>query len=150
VDAIICTLATLIRMAGSQAAFAAVNGDLLQRTAGLAHTAGATRHAIVFSLGAGPKGNFHLRAKAEAEDGVRALGYPARTFRRRSRIDTERNESRPSERLGLWMARALCPRIARRHRPLKPPWIARALLDGVLRELPGVEIVESEQLQPHG
>jgi uncharacterized protein YbjT (DUF2867 family) len=148
VDAVICTLGTTLKAAGSQEAFAAVDCDLALRVARLARAAGATRHALNSSLGASPQGNFYLRTKAEAEDGIRALDYPFCTIVRPSLIDIVRTESRPGERFGLWMSGVLRPLIPRRYRPVKPPWIARALLDGVLREQPGVDIIESEQLQP--
>lgn len=147
VDAVICTLGTTIRTAGSQAAFATVDRDLPIEVARLARAAGASRYALNSSLGASLQGNFYLRTKAEAEAGIRALGYPVYTVVRPSLIDAERTESRPGERLGLMIAHALRPLIPRRYRAVKPQQIARALLDGVLREPPGEDIIESERLQ---
>ncbi|HQR59397.1 MAG TPA: NAD(P)H-binding protein, partial [Azonexus sp.] len=67
VDAVVCTLGTTIKVAGSQAAFAAVDRDLPIAFARLAREAGATRYALNSSLGASARGSFYLRTKAEAE-----------------------------------------------------------------------------------
>lgn len=148
VDAVICALGTTIHAAGSQAAFAAVDRDLPIAVARLARAAGATRFALNSSLGASNGGNFYLRTKAEAESGIRGLGYPVYTIVRPSLIDTERAEPRPKERAGLVVARWLAPLIPRRYRAVKAEAIASALLEGVLRDSPGERIVESEEL--HG
>jgi uncharacterized protein YbjT (DUF2867 family) len=147
VDAVICTLGTTISAAGSQAAFAAIDRDLAVHVAALARRAGATCMALNSSLGASPSGNFYLRTKAQAEKGIRRLGFERYVIVRPSLIDAERTESRPGERAGLFAARLLGPLIPRRYRPVKPAWIAHALLEGVLGEEQGERIVESEGLQ---
>jgi uncharacterized protein YbjT (DUF2867 family) len=148
VDAVICTLGTTIKVAGSQAAFAAVDRDLPIRIAQLAHHRGSTRFALNSSLGASHKGNFYLRIKAEAENGIRALGFRYFTIVRPSLIDAQRAQPRPGERLAIVFAHLLKPLIPRRYRAVKPEWIARALIEGVLAEEPGERIIESEALQP--
>lgn len=147
VDAVICTLGTTIKTAGSQEAFAAIDRDLPVQVAGLARQAGATRYALDSSLGASLAGNFYLRTKAQVEAGIRRIGYPNYTIVRPSLIDAEREASRPAEQIALFVARLLRPLIPRRYRAVKPQRIARALLDGVLQDTPGERIVESEQLQ---
>ena len=146
VDAVICTLGTTIKMAGSQEVFAAVDRDLPIQVARLARQAGATRFALNSSLGASLGGNFYLRTKAEAEAGIRAIGYPNYTIVRPSLIDTVREEQRPGEWVGLVVARALRPLIPKRYRAVPAERIARALLEGVLNEKHGERIVESEEL----
>ena len=73
---LICCLGTTIRQAGSQAAFRAVDHDLILAAARAARQ-GRTAHMIVVSsVGASAKaGNFYLRTKGETEDGLRALGF---------------------------------------------------------------------------
>ena len=146
-DAVICTLGTTIKVAGSQAAFAAVDRDLPVRVARLARQQGATRFALNSSLGASHKGNFYLRTKAEAEDGIRAVGFPYFTIVRPSLIDAQRQQSRPGERFTIVVAHLLKPLTPRRYRAVKPERIAHALIEGVLTQTPGERIVESEQLQ---
>ena len=57
VDAVVCTLGTTIKVAGSQAAFAAIDRDLPIAVARLAREAGATRCALNSSLGASARGS---------------------------------------------------------------------------------------------
>jgi uncharacterized protein YbjT (DUF2867 family) len=147
VDAVICTLGTTIKAAGSQVAFTAVDRDLPIQVAKLARAAGATRFALNSSLGANPAGNFYLRTKAEAEAGIRTINYPVFTIVRPSLIDAVREEVRPGEKIGLIIARTFRPLIPLRYRAVKAERIALALLDGVLRDQSGECIIESEQLQ---
>lgn len=149
VDAVICTLGTTLRAAGSQAGFVAVDRDLPLRIAQRARAGGATRFALNSSLGAdaGSK-NFYLRTKGEAEDAIGRLGYPGYTIVRPALIDTDRVERRPAEALSLALLRPLQPLIPRRWRPVKPEDIARALLDGALDPLPHSRVIESAAL--HG
>ena len=146
VDAVVCTLGTTIRVAGSQAAFAAIDRDLPIAVGRLARAAGATRYALNSSLGASARGNFYLRTKAEAEQGIIDLGFASTTIVRPSLIDAERNEARPGEQAGLLIARLLRPLLPRRYRAVRPQAIAAALLRGVVEGCPGVTIVESDAL----
>ncbi len=147
VDAVICTLGTTQRAAGSNEKFAAVDRDLPLRIARRARAAGATRFALNSSLGADAgSGNFYLRTKGEAEDAIRELGYPGYTIVRPSLIDAERAESRPGERLALTFVRPLSSLIPRRWRAVTPEAIARALLNAALASSPGSRVVESEEL----
>ncbi|MES2263933.1 MAG: NAD(P)H-binding protein [Pseudomonadota bacterium] len=147
VDAVICTLGTTIKTAGSEQAFAAIDLDLPVLAARLARQAGATRFALNSSLGANPRGNFYLRTKAQAEQAIRELGYPTLTIVRPSLIDAVRAEPRLGEQFGLMAAGLLRPLIPRRYRPVKAQAIAHALLEGVMREQAGEQIIESESLQ---
>ncbi|TSA00603.1 MAG: NAD-dependent dehydratase [Rhodocyclaceae bacterium] len=147
VDAVVCTLGTTLRAAGSKAKFAAVDRDLPLRIARLARAAGASRFALNSSLGADARSvNFYLRTKGEAEDAIRALGYPGYTVVRPSLIDADRAGSRPSEHLSLIFARALRPLIPGRWRAVTPAAIAHALLDAALSSKPVSRVIESDAL----
>ena len=145
-DAVICTLGTTIRAAGSQAAFARIDRDLPILIGRFTRAAGATRYALNSSLGASPTGNFYLRTKAEAERGIIDLGFASTTLVRPSLIDAERVQSRPAEHLGVLLARALKPVIPKQYRVVTPQQIAQALLHGALAGDPGVHVIESGAL----
>ena len=147
VDASICTLGTTIKVAGSKEAFAAIDRDLALRMAQLARQGGATRFGLNSSLGASPGGNFYLKTKAEAEAGIRSLGYASYVIVRPSLIDAKRGETRLGEEIGLAAMGLFKPLVPKRYRAVKPEAIARALLEGVIAGRPGEDIVESERLQ---
>lgn len=149
VDAVVCTLGTTLRAAGSKERFAAVDRDLPLRIARLARAAGASRFALNSSLGADARsGNFYLRTKGEAEEAIRRIGYSAYTIVRPSLIDADRTESRPGEHLSLIFARALRPLIPGRWRAVTPAAIAHALLEAALSSKPVSRVIESDELQP--
>lgn len=145
-DALVCTLGTTRRLAGSDAAFVAVDRDLVLATARLARAAGVTRCAYNSSLGASLQGNLYLRTKAETEQGLATLGFDSLTLVRPSLIDTDRTEPRPAERAGVLVSRWLAPTIPRTWRAVTPTQIARALLDGVAQGLAGQRVLESKDL----
>lgn len=73
---LISCLGTTIRQAGSQAAFRAVDHDLIMAAARGARAGGASHMIVVSSVGASAKSsNFYLRTKGETEEGLRALGF---------------------------------------------------------------------------
>ena len=150
VDAVVCALGTTIRLAGSQAAFAAVDRDLPIALGRAALRLGARSLALNSSLGASASGNFYLRTKHQAEEGLRQLGFASYTVVRPSLIDAQRTESRPGERVGLWVSRLLGPLIPRRYRPVAASAIARTLLQAALDAEPGQYTIESEQIGAAG
>lgn len=145
-DVLVCTLGTTRRQAGSDAAFVAVDRDLVLHTARLAREAGVGRCAYNSSLGARLGGNLYLRTKAETEQGLAALGFDSLTLVRPSLINTQRAERRLGEQAGLLVSGLLAPLIPRRYRAVTPVQIARALLDGVAQGQPGQTVVESQDL----
>jgi uncharacterized protein YbjT (DUF2867 family) len=147
VDGVICTLGTTIRVAGSKEKFLVVDRDLPIAIGKHAREAGARGYALNSSLGASSAaGNFYLRTKGQAEDGILALGYPRTVIVRPSIIDAKRADSRPGEALALSLMRPLRGLIPGRWRAVTPEAIARALIEGVLSEREGVEIIESGKL----
>lgn len=146
-DGAVSALGTTIRVAGSQAAFRRVDVDFVVDTAVLARAAGVRAFALNTALGANPSArNFYLRCKGEAERGIEALGFPALTLVRPSLIGGERAQSRPMERLGIRVANVVAPLLPRRYRVVPAERIARCLLEGALRDTPGLRIVESEAI----
>lgn len=146
VDAVICTLGTTIKVAGSQKAFAAIDRDLPAYVARCARRAGATRFALNSSLGANLGGNFYLRTKSEAEQAIRDFGFPSYTIVRPSLIDVARAQPRFGESAALVLARVFRRVIPRHYRPVKASAIAVALIESIIDARPGEQILESENL----
>jgi len=147
VDAVICTLGTTIKKAGSQAAFRKVDYEYPLAVARLARTAGVATYALVSSLGANAKSRtFYLRTKGETERDLAGVGFASLSVVRPSLIGGERDERRWGEALGLKLFAALAPLLPRRYRIAPAERIAARLLASVISAQPGVRIVESEAI----
>ena len=139
-DIAISALGTTIRQAGSQAAFRAVDYELVLRVATAAKEAGARQFVMVSSVGASARSsNFYLRTKGEAEDAAKAIGF--------ERVDILRpgllrgNRSGPA-RFGESIAMAfspitdlLTPNVLSQYRSIAALDVARAI--AVLAETAG-------------
>ncbi len=147
VDAVACALGTTIRDAGSPAAFRAVDVDAVVAFATHARAHGARAFALVSSIGADAAARaLYLRSKGEAEDAVRAIGYPSVALLRPSIIGGERARPRAMERLLMRAVRAAAPIVPRRYRVVEAETIARALLDAALAPAPGVRVIDSDDI----
>lgn len=101
-DVAISCLGTTIKTAGSKAAFAAVDLDLVVAVATAAKTTGARHMITVSSVGASPNAsNFYLSTKGKAEQGLRALGFDRLDILRPGLLRGNRQESRTGEALGI-------------------------------------------------
>ena len=117
-DIWICTLGTTIRKAGNQAAFVAVDRDLVLKFAALSRALGARHAILVSSVGASAKsGSFYLRVKAEAERGLAEQNFPRVDILRPGLLLGERGERRPGE--------AFAQRLAPLYNPLLVGPLAR-------------------------
>jgi len=75
-DVFVSCLGTTIRQAGSQAAFRAIDFDLVRDMAEVARRHGATQAVIVSSVGADAGSrNFYLKTKGELEEELPRLGF---------------------------------------------------------------------------
>ncbi len=148
--AFVCALGTTIRTAGSQAAFARVDRDYVAAFAALGVASGATRFALVSSVGADAgSSNFYLRTKGEAEQAARTAGYAHVEIARPSFLMGARAENRIGERLAIPFARALSPLLAGRlsiYRPIFAETVGRALIAGVGRDEAGVFVRHYDEL----
>lgn len=145
-DAVVCALGTTLKQAGSKAAFAAVDHDLVLSLARLAQAGGAQRFALNSSLGASANGSFYLRTKAAVEKALLGMSFSRTVIVRPSLIDSDRQGERPMEHLGVMVMRFARPLIPARYRAVTPEAIAHGLLAGVKKNTPGVVFVESEAL----
>lgn len=147
VDAVICTLGTTIKAAGSQAAFYRVDHDLPLRVAQYAQRHGARTYALNSALGADAGSRvFYARTKGELERDLQTLGYPSLVFVRPGLIGGERGESRPAEQIGVQVSQWLRPLLPPRYRVVPAERIAHHLLEEALAAQPGLRVLMSEQL----
>lgn len=147
VDAVICTLGTTIRAAGSQAAFYRVDHGHPLEVAYLARRRGARAYAFNSALGADAGSRvFYSRTKGETERDLQAVGYPSLTLVRPGLIGGRRSESRPLEQAAVQFSRLVQPLLPRRYRVVPAERIAQHLLRAALAAAPGVHVLPSEAL----
>ncbi|WP_377035795.1 hypothetical protein [Microvirga sp. GCM10011540] len=80
-DAVVCTLGTTIRTAGSQEAFRRVDRDYPLAVARLSREHGAETFALNSAIGADPSSRFfYNRVKGERERDLAGLGFRSLTF----------------------------------------------------------------------
>ena len=147
VDAVICTLGTTIKVAGSQAAFYRVDHDLPLQVGELALRHGAKAYALNSALGADPASRvFYSRTKGELERDLAALGFASLTFVRPGLIGGDRQAARPAEQAAVKVSQWLRPLLPPRYRVVPAGRIAHHLLATALAGAPGTHVLMSEQL----
>lgn len=147
VDAVVCTLGTTIKIAGTQEAFYRVDHDWPLRVAQLALQRGASTYALNSALGADPASSvFYSRTKGELERDLQVLGYSSLTLVRPGLIGGDRQTVRPAERFGVLLGQALQPLLPPRYRVVPAERIAHHLLAAALASAPGTRVLMSEQL----
>lgn len=146
-DAVVCTLGTTLKRAGSREAFRRVDFDYAVAAARLARQHGTPTGALVSSVGAEAGARtFYLRVKAETEAAWREVGFASLTILRPSLIGGVREERRPAEALAQAVMRRVGWLVPRRYRLVPAAWIAGALVEAALAAKPGNAVVESEGL----
>ncbi len=151
-DEVFIALGTTIKVAGSQAAFRAVDFDAVVTVARIAKLSGARRLGVVSAMGANPRSSvFYNRVKGEMEQAVIALGYDTVVIARPSLLEGDRGAlrqpPRPAERLSLALMRTLRPLVPAALRAVSATDVARSLEEAVRTRGPGVHILPSNQLQ---
>jgi uncharacterized protein YbjT (DUF2867 family) len=153
VDDCFIALGTTIKVAGSQAAFRAVDLEAVQAVASAALAAGATKTGVVSAMGANPKSSvFYNRIKGEMEAALSAIGFQCLVFARPSMLAGHRQAldqpARPGERIGLWLMHSLKPLIPSNYRAIEARDVAHALVQAVKKGKPGVHTLLSGAMQP--
>jgi uncharacterized protein YbjT (DUF2867 family) len=151
VDQIFICLGTTIRRAGSQAAFRAVDLDLVAELARRALNAGAEDCLLISSLGADPRASlFYSRVKGEAERAVRALPWRTLAILRPSLLTGDRQERRLGERVAIALSRLIAPLLRgplARYHPVRAEQVAEAMARLARSPAPGTTVYESETIR---
>lgn len=149
-DELYLALGTTIKVAGSQAAFRAVDLDANLAVAKAAAAAGCTRVGLVSAAGASARSSvFYSRVKGELEDALKAMSLDALVIARPGLLLGSREglqqPARLGERLFAPIAQLLAPVTPGAYRPVHAKAVARALV----RRLPGargVVVMASDEL----
>ena len=147
-----CCLGTTLKLAGSRAAFRAVDHDAVLAFAAAAQAAGARRLALVSAMGARAESPvFYNRVKGEVEDALRAQHWPQLLIARPSLLLGERSArgqpARPVETLAQWLMPAFGWMTPSMLRPIQADAVAAALISALGDAVDAVKVLDSGQLQ---
>jgi len=136
VDDVFIALGTTIKVAGSQAAFRAIDFDAVVALAQAARAQGATKLGVISAMGADPASSiFYNRVKGEMEEALTQLDYPTLVIARPSMLAGNRaatgQPTRMGERIALVITRALKPLIPANYRSVQAHDVAAALVAAV-------------------
>lgn len=148
---VINCLGTTIKQTGSQAAFHAVDHDLVLAVASAAKAAGARHMISISSVGASARSrNFYLRTKGEAEEGLFALGFDRLDIMRPGLLTGERQgPPRPGENMAMLAApltNALLHGGLRRYRSIAADTVATAIVALVKEGGAGTHMHENDAM----
>jgi uncharacterized protein YbjT (DUF2867 family) len=147
-------LGTTIKVAGSQAAFRAVDLDANLSVARAAFDAGVRRIGVVSAVGANAGSSvFYNRVKGELEDALRRMDLRALVIAQPSLLlgnrDGLQQPPRLGERMAMPIAKLLAPILPGMYRPVH----ARAVAQALVRTVPvaeGVQVLASIALTRAG
>lgn len=142
VDAVICCLGTTMRnVKGNRQAFIHVDHDLV---VGLGRWASGkrTRFAVVSALGADTRSSFfYNRVKGGMEAELKKMDFAALHLFQPGILDGPRSESRPGERIGLAVMKAVAPLLPVAYRPMPYRTLALALVNTAAGNDAGREVL---------
>jgi uncharacterized protein YbjT (DUF2867 family) len=136
VDECYIALGTTIKVAGSQAAFRAVDYDAVVNVAKAARAAGARKLGVVSAMGSSKNSNvFYSRVKGEMEAALEGMGFDTLVIARPSMLAGDREALgqpvRSGEGLALKVSNMLGFLIPKNYRSISVKSVANALLRNV-------------------
>jgi len=146
-DAVICTLGTTIKKAGSQQKFREVDHDYPLAVARLARRRGIPTFVLVSAKGADPHARFfYSRVKGELEADLAALNFPSLTLVRPALIGGDRREQRLGEHMAMKALAWFGPVVPKSLRINPSSRVAQALLQAALDGQAGTRVIGSTEL----
>lgn len=135
-DEVYLALGTTIKVAGSQAAFRALDHDANLAVAKAALDAGVRKLGLVSAMGADAQSKvFYSRVKGQLEDALAQLPFEGTVIARPSLLVGNREvlgqPTRPGETLGIVISRVLGFLIPANYKPIEASAVALALLAAV-------------------
>ena len=154
-DEVYLALGTTIKVAGSKAAFRAIDFEANLAVARLALEAGARRCGLVSAMGASPTSRvFYSRVKGELEEALASLPFEGLVLARPSLLVGQRSElgqpERFGEKFGQVIGHLLRPLIPANYKPVAANDVARTLLVRVPTAVGRITILSGEIQAKHG
>jgi uncharacterized protein YbjT (DUF2867 family) len=152
VDECYIALGTSIKIAGSQAAFKAIDLDAVVAVALAAKSAHTKKVGVASAMNANPQSRvFYNRIKGEMEIALASQGFMCLVIARPSLLDGDRDAlgqpERGGEGLGLMLARRFRPLLPANYRAIIARDVAHALIRAVKAGTPGVVTLMSGEMQ---
>jgi uncharacterized protein YbjT (DUF2867 family) len=152
IDDCFIALGTTIKVAGSQAAFHAIDHDAVEAVARAAYARGATKLGVVSAMGASATSTiFYNRVKGEMEISLDGIGFKTLVIARPSMLAGNREAlhqpTRAGEKIGLVLTLALRPLIPANYRSISADDVAAALTRTVKSTRSGVVRLLSGDMQ---
>ena len=152
VDDVFIALGTTIKVAGSKAAFKALDFDAVLALATQAKALGATRLAVVSAMGASAQSAvFYNQVKGEMEDAVNQLGFQTVVIARPSLLAGDRGAlkqpERIAEKLSLIAFKWLKPLIPANYQAINASDVAAAMLKTLGSAGAGKQVLLSGDMQ---
>lgn len=150
-DVLVCALGTTWKKAGKdEAAFRAVDQDLVLACAKAAKELGLRQMITVSSVGADPMSkNFYLKVKGETEQALARLHIPRLDILRPGLLRGPREELRPAEKLGM-LASPLIDLFLHgkyaKYRSIRAETVAKAIVGLTREKMAGRFVFEHEAL----
>lgn len=146
-NAVICTLGTTMKKAGSKEDFRRVDYEYPLAVARLARAQGTPVFVFNSAMGADVASRFfYSRVKGETEQALASCGFASLTLVRPGLISGERQEFRLGERCAEWLLKVLGPLLPKSWRANPAANIAAALLTAALEARPGTRVIPSDAL----
>jgi uncharacterized protein YbjT (DUF2867 family) len=149
-DEVYLALGTTIKVAGSQAAFRAVDLEANLAVVKAAYAAGSRRVGLVSAVAANAKSSmFYNRVKGELEVALKAMGLTALVIAQPSLLLDYRDGLQQPPRVGEQIAKLLAPLLPKAYRPVR----ARAVAQSLVKTVPtakGVVVLASNVLAEIG
>jgi len=150
IDAVLCTLGTTIKKAGTKEKFNKIDKDLVLHLAKVFKAFGANHFSVVSALGANPYSSiFYNKVKGEMEEDLKKIDYDVLTILRPSLLIGERNEFRPSEKIMIFLAPLLNQVLIgdmKKYQAIDANLVALALFNSIFNSGNGIKIIENDQL----
>jgi uncharacterized protein YbjT (DUF2867 family) len=152
VDDVFIALGTTLKVAGSAAAFRAIDFDAVVAVARAARAAGASRLGVVSAMGASSTSKvFYSRVKGEMEEAVAALGFEAVVIARPSLLagdrDALKQPGRAVEKMSLFAINLFKPLVPANYQPVEAEDVAQSLVDAVQAATSGTRVMLSSELK---
>lgn len=146
-DAVICTLGTTIKAAGSKEAFRKVDLEYPLLVAKMARDHGTGNYVLNSATGADSHSNFfYNQVKGELEDRLSSMNFKSLTLVRPGLIGGEREEFRLGEEMAKGLMKILGPILPKSWRINQPGQIAKVILEAAIAHEKGVKIISSKDL----